>query len=208
MTPCRSVTISAPDPVTVTYHALWMLCALGTVVFATAAAPHVRPIAALAAGLIAGVLWWSPARVPDAAATGMLTCLAAALYLFRPKLRLVAAAFGGALAGMLAALVEMYGVSATVSPLPGIALVVVAIWLARTRPSFAPELLRDEAMLMIGTVGLSVAILPGVLDGWQAATNLAAATERVATASLPMWTLLVLLTTSSCGAFYSLWSRR
>jgi hypothetical protein len=165
-------------------------------------------MAALAAGLIAGVLWWSPGRVPDAAETGLLTFLAAALYLFRPRLRLVTAAFGGALAGMLATLLEMYGISPQVSPLAGIALVAVAIWLARTRPSFAPELLRDEAMLMIGLIGLSVAILPGVLDGWQAATNLAAATERVATASLPVWTLLLLLTTSSCGAFYSLWSRR
>lgn len=193
---------------TLTYHALWMLCALGAVVFATAAAPHVRPITALATGLIAGVVWWSPARVPDAAVTGILTSLAAALYVFRPRLRLVSAAFGGALAGMLAALVEMYGVSPRVSPVAGIALVAVPIWLARTRPSFAPDLLCDEAMLMIGLLGLSVAILPGVMDGWQAATNLAAATERVATTSLPMWTLLLLLTTSSCGAFYSLWSRR
>jgi len=194
--------------VTLTYHALWMLCALGTVVFATAAAPHLRSVAALAAGLIAGLVWWSPARVPDAAVAGLLTLLAATLYLFRPRLRLVAAAFGGALAGMLAALVEMYGISPTVSPLAAIALVAVSIWLARRRPSFAPELLRDEAMLMIGLVGMGVAILPGVLDGWQAATNLAAATDRVATSSLPMWTLLLLVTTSSCGAFYSLWSRR
>ena len=193
---------------TLAYHALWMLCALGTVVFATAAAPHARPMTALAAGVIAGVLWWSPERVPDAAETGILTSLAVALYLFRPRLRLVAAAFGGVLAGMLSALVEMYGISPNVSPLAGIALVAVPIWLARTRPAFAPELLRDEAMLMIGLVGLGVAILPGVLDGWQAATNLSAATERVATASLPMWTLLLLLTTSSCGAFYSIWSRR
>ena len=193
---------------TLTYHALWMLCALGTVIFATAAAAHVRPMAALAAGLIAGVVWWSPGRVPDAADTGLLTSVAAALYLFRPRLRLVTAAFGGALAGMLATLVELQGVSPTVSPLAGIALVAVSIWLARTRASFAPEPLRDEAMLMIGLVGLGVAILPGVMDGWQAATNLAGATERVATASLPMWTLFLLLTTSSCGAFYSLWSRR
>jgi hypothetical protein len=194
--------------VTLTYHALWMLCALGTVVFATAAAPYVRPTAALAAGFVAGVVWWSPERVPDAAETGFLTSLAAALYLFRPRLRLVSAAFGGVLAGMLATLIEMYGLSPQLSPLAGIALVAASIWLARTKPSFAPEPLRDEAMLMIGLVGLTVAILPGVMDGWQAATNLAAATERVAAASVPMWTLFLLLTTSSCGAFYSLWSRR
>lgn len=193
---------------TITYHALWMLCVLAAVVFATGAASRRHTIAALAAGLIGGVLWWSPGRLPDAAMTGLLTPLAAALYLFRPKMRVVAVAFGGALAGMLAALLEVQGVSTMLSPLPGIVLVAVPAALARTRPTFAPEPLRDEAMLMIGVVGLGVAVLPGVLDGWQAAGNLAAATERVATASLPMWTLLLLLTASSCGALHSLWSRR
>lgn len=192
---------------TITYHALWMLCALGAVVCATAASQF-RSIAALAIGLVGGLMWWSPARLPDVAMTGMVTVLAAALYLFYPRLRIVAVAFGGPLAGMLAALIEAQGVSPTVSSLAVILLVAVPIWLGRTRPAFAPELLRDEAMLMISVVGLGVAILPGVLDGWQAATNLSAATERVATASLPAWTLLLLLTTSSCGAFYSLWSRR
>lgn len=193
---------------TITYHALWMLCALGAVVFATGAASHVRSIAALAIGLVGGLVWWSPGRLPDAALTGLLTVLVAALHLFSPRLRIVAVVFGGALAGMFAALLEVQGVSPVVSPLAGIVFVAVPLWLARTRPAFAPEPLRDEAMLTISVVGLSVAILPGVLDGWQAATNLSAATERVATASLPTWTLLLLLMTSSCGAFYSLWSRR
>jgi hypothetical protein len=138
----------------------------------------------------------------------MLTPAAAALYLLRPRLRVLPAAFGGALAGMLAALLEVQGAPAAISPVAGIALVAAPIWLRRTRPSFAPEPLRDEAMLMVSVVGLSVAILPGVLDGWQAATTLAAGTERVATTSLPAWTVLLLLTTSSCGALYSVWSRR
>ena len=193
---------------TITYHALWMLCALGAVVFATGGASQIRSLAALAIGLVGGLMWWSPGRLPDAAATGMLTVLVAALYLFYPRLRIVAVAFGGALAGMLAALLEVQGVSTVVSPLAGIFLVAVTTWLARTRPAFAPELLRDEAMLMISVVGLGVAILPGVLDGWQAATNLSAATERVATASVPIWILLLLLTTTSCGALYSLRGRR
>jgi hypothetical protein len=194
--------------VTIAYHALWLLCALGAVVFATAGASQSRSIAALTTGLVGGLVWWSPGRIPDAAMTGALTALVAALYLFRPRLRIIAVAFGGALAGMLAALLEIQGVSRAVSPLAGIVLVAVPIWLTRTRPAFAPELLREEAMLMISAVGLGVAILPGVLDGWQAATNLSAAAERVATASLPAWTLLLLLTTWSCGALYSVWSRR
>ena len=46
------------------------------------------------------------------------------------------------------------------------------VWLARTRPVFSPETLREEALLIVCTLGLAVAVLPSVLDGWQAAANL------------------------------------
>jgi hypothetical protein len=194
--------------VTLTYHALWMLCALGAAVFATAAAANLRTIAVLVVGFVPGVFWWSGGRLPDAAMAGTLTLVAAAVYLFRPRLRVVAAAVGGILGGMLSAMLQVQGVPASLSPLVSATLIVVAVWLARARPSFAPEQLRDDAMLIVGVLGVSVAILPGVLDGWQAATNLSAATERVPTSALPSWTLLLLIMTSSAGAAYSLWSRR
>ena len=193
---------------TLTYHALWMLCALGAAVFATAAAANLRTIAVLVVGFVPGVFWWSGGRLPDAAMAGTLTLVAAAVYLFRPRLRVVAAAVGGILGGMLSAMLQVQGVPASLSPLVSATLIVVAVWLARARPSFAPEQLRDDAMLIVGVLGVSVAILPGVLDGWQAATNLSAATERVPTSALPSWTLLLLIMTSSAGAAYSLWSRR
>jgi hypothetical protein len=185
-----------------------MLCALGAAVFATAAAANLRTIAVLVVGFVPGVFWWSGGRLPDAAMAGTLTLVAAAVYLFRPRLRVVAAAVGGILGGMLSAMLQVQGVPASLSPLVSATLIVVAVWLARARPSFAPEQLRDDAMLIVGVLGVSVAILPGVLDGWQAATNLSAATERVPTSALPSWTLLLLIMTSSAGAAYSLWSRR
>jgi hypothetical protein len=63
-------------------------------------------------------------------------------------------------------------------------------------------------MLLVGVLGLSVAVLPGVLDGWQAAANLAAPSERTGAASVPMWTLAVLFMSWSLGALHSFWSHR
>lgn len=193
---------------TLTFHVLWMLCALGAVAFAATAGLRVRTIAAMAVGLVAGVVWASPGRLPDPVLIGSLAVIAAGVYLFRPRLRLAIAAFGGLLAGMMTSLIEVQGVPAIMSPVLAVALLAVPAWLARTRPTFAPELLRDEAMLIVGVVGLGVAMLPGVLDGWQAATTLSAASERTSAAAVPIWTVGLLLTASSLGALYSLWSRR
>jgi hypothetical protein len=193
---------------TLTFHVLWMLCALGAVAFAATAGLHVRAMAAMVVGLAVGAAWTSPGRLPDPVLVGSLTVIAAAVYLFRPRLRLATAAFGGVLAGVMTSLLEVQGVPAVLSPVLAAALLALPAWLAHTRPTFAPELLRDESMLIVSVVALGVAVLPGVLDGWQAATTLSAASERTPAAAVPTWTLGVLLTSSLLGACYSLWSRR
>jgi hypothetical protein len=82
------------------------------------------------------------------------------------------------------------------------------VWLAQTRPVFSPETLREEALLIVCTLGLAVAVLPSVLDGWQAARNLNVPVENVAREAIPTWTLSVIATSTLLGAAYALWSRR
>ena len=81
-------------------------------------------------------------------------------------------------------------------------------WLAKTRPRFAPETLREEALLIVCCLGLVVAVVPSVLDGWQAAANLNVRVENVAQQTIPAWTLSVVGMSTVLGAVYSLWSRR
>lgn len=193
---------------TLSFHALWMLCALGAVVFAAAAARHVREQAFMAGGFAAGALLAAPERLPDPAVVGTLAAGAAAVYLFRPRDAMLAAAVGGALAGMWTALLEVQGLPLTVAlVVAGVALVVTT-HLARTRATFAPELLRDEGLLAIAVLGVAVATLPTILDGWQAAGNLSVTSDRPAAAAIPIWTLTVILMSASLGGLYSLWSRR
>lgn len=193
---------------TLTFQALWLLCALGAVVCAAASARRRRDLAGLAIGFVVAVIAASPVRLPDAATVGTLAVVAAAIALFRPRLAILSALIGGALAGMLSALVEAQGLSAFVSPVAAGLLLVVPVWLTRTRPHFAPERIREEGLLGVGLLGLAVTVLPGVLDGWHAAANLAAPTERTLSTMVPAWTMALLLTSTTLGALYSLWSRR
>jgi hypothetical protein len=195
--------------VTLTFHALWMLCALGSVVLAAAAAGSGIPaLVAMAAAFLATVRIVGAAALPDPGLAGAVTVAAAAIFLFRPRYAVFGAALGGALAGMWTGLLEVQGLPSPAAI--GVAAVVlgVARYLTRTRPSFAPEQLRDEGLLAIGLLGLVVATLPGVLDGWQAATNFAATSDRVSQAIVPAWTIALLLSSTTLGAAYSLWSRR
>jgi hypothetical protein len=187
-----------------------MLCALGAVVFAAAAAKgSVRQSAALAGGFGFAALFTSGSSLPDASWTGGLAAAGAAAWLFKPGLRLASAAIGGVLAGSWTALLEVQALPMAAALLIAAALVIVTMRLSRVRASFAPDVLRDEGMLAIGVLGLGVAVMPGVLDGWQAATNLSGAQDRVAEPiAIPMWTLALILTASSLGGLYSVWSRR
>jgi hypothetical protein len=93
------------------------------------------------------------------------------------------------------------------APLVGLGLAATAR-LAQTRPAFSPEALREEALLIVCTLGLGLAVLPSVLDGWQAAANLNVRIENVAQQAIPAWALSVVAASTLLGAVYALWSRR
>lgn len=191
---------------TVTFHALWMLCALGATTFAAAAAPRRRWLVAFAIGFLAIVM--RPGGQPDPEVAGLFAALGAIVYLFRPRYAWLGFVLGGALAGMLVQVVGLVGGPVAVTA-PLVALGLGAtVWLVRTRPAFAPVALREEALLIICTLGLGVAVMPSVLDGWQAAANLNTRIENVAQQAIPMWVLSVVAASTLLGAAYALWSRR
>lgn len=194
---------------TLSFHALWMLCAFGVVVHAATAARRSRDLAALAAGFVLATVIATPQRLPDPAWAGVLTAAAGVVVLFRPRYAVVSAAWGGALGGMFTALTEVQGLHPIAAMAAGAVMAAAPAWLARVRPSFAPEVLCDEALLGLCLLGVVVAIIPGVADGWQAAANLTIEPATpVPTTPVPMWTVALVGTATALGAVYSLWSRR
>jgi hypothetical protein len=194
--------------VTPTFHALWMLCALGALVFA-AAVSSVRTAVAFGLGFALAALFTSGSALPNAVWVGGVTAVAAAAYLFKPRWRPAVFLLGGALAGWWATLLEVQALPFFVAlPIVG-GVVILTMRLSRSRPSFAPDVLTDEGVLAIMVLGLVVAVMPGVMDGWHAATNLSGGQERAGDpVAIPMWTLVVILASTTLGGVYSMWSRR
>jgi hypothetical protein len=194
--------------VTVILLALGMLCALGAATFAAAAAPRRRWLIALAIGFVSAVVLPGAEQPPDPETIGLFAAVSGIVYLFRPRYAWLAMMLGGVVAGMLIPVLGMLGAPVLLTG-PLIALGMAGtVWLAQTRPVFSPETLREEALLIVCTMGLAVAVLPSVLDGWQAARNLNVPVENVAREAIPTWTLSVIATSTLLGAAYALWSRR
>jgi len=194
--------------VTLTFHAVWMLCALSAATFAAAAAPRRGWLVALAIGFlpIAGLA--ARGQPPDPEIAGVLAAAAASVYLFRPRYAWFGIALGGAVAGMLVQVLAILGApSLMAAALVSLGMAATA-WLAKTRPRFSPETLREEALLIVCCLGLVVAVLPSMLDGWQAAANLNVRVENLAQQTIPAWTLSVVAMSMLLGAAYALWSRR
>jgi hypothetical protein len=192
---------------TLFFHLVWMLCALGAVVFAAASAGDRRRAVGFGGGLIAGFVM---ARLgpPDPALVGSLAVGAVAIFLFRPRYADLAAMLGGSVAGLFTAVLQAQGFPFLSTPFVVVTLSGVSAWLARSRPTFAPERLVDEGLLAIGALGILALTLPSILDGWQTAVALAATSSRQASVTLPLWTAAFIVGCLSVGGVYSAWSRR
>ena len=193
---------------TVTVLALWMLCALSAATLAAAAAPRRQWQIAFAIGFVVTAALSRSEQSPDPEVTALFATVGGIVYLFRQRYASLAMVLGGAVAGTLIPVLGLLGAPALVTA-PVIALTMAAtVWLAKTRPGFSPETLREEALLIVSTLGLAVAVLPSVLDGWQVAANLNVRVETVAREAIPAWALSVVATSTLLGAAYALWSRR
>ena len=192
---------------TLDFHALWTLTGVAAVVFATFTAPtwQARAAAALAfAAATAAGAWFGP---PPADATGLVTGLAAAAMLLRPRVASVAPLLAGTLGGAWGIMLAAQDVAPAVAIPVAAVWPIAAMWCAR-QPAFAPGCLRDDALIVLIVLGAVTAVVPGLLDGWRAAVNLSVQSVPAAPMPLPVWTLAVGGSALALGGLYSLWSRR
>jgi hypothetical protein len=194
--------------VTVTFHALWLLAALGAVTFSAAAASRPRCLLALGLGFAGSLALGGFERVPDAELAGLVAAAGGLVFLFLPKYGWLASALGGALAATGTRLMLLLGIPSWLAAAAVVLLMAATVRLTRRRPAFAPDLLREEALLGVCLLGLLVAVIPSVLDGWQAAANLNVAPEAAVPGALPVWALSVIAASTLLGAVHAIWSRR
>jgi hypothetical protein len=197
--------------VTLTFHALWMVCALGAATLAAVPSLSWRNRASLAIGFALSAGWLSSARPPDSPTIGVAAAGAAAVVLLRPDRAAWGLLVAGVLAGSWSALLEAQGVPVSIAIVAAALAPMASLYFASRSPSFLPGRIRDEALLGLIVGGVLVAMLPGVLDGWQAAVNLkiqGAEPGSEAMAAVPVWTMTLGAGALVSGALFSLWSRR
>ena len=192
---------------TLPFYALGMLCSLSAVVFATAAGTSRRSSVSAAAMFCAGAAWTTGVAMPAPEVIGCAAAIGSAVFLLRATWTTTAAALGGALAGAWSGVLAAQGMTWWIAVPLAIALPVAAVF-ARRDPEFATPQVLDEALVIICALGLGVAMLPGLLDGWGAAQSLTMQPADVQNQVVPAWTLAMTGVALGLGAGYSLWSRR
>jgi hypothetical protein len=161
---------------------------------------------ALAAGF-ALMTWFVSHRVIDASWIGGLAAILAAWQLFRPGSPLVMLAAAGALAALWGALLQVWGVPRLLAvPIAAVVPVVSAV-LATRLPSFAPPLLREDAMLAILVLAVMVGVAPTITEGWRSAQVLNTTDPTGASSPLPIWMMSFAGASLALGGLWSLWRR-
>ena len=193
---------------TLTFHALWMVCALGSIVLAAGAARTTGLTLIFTAAFLIAAILAHPGTIPDATVIGAAAATAALLMLCSARWAWCAAALGGAVAGAWVVLLQMQGLDRISSTGLAAAILIGTIWQVRRTRTFAPESMRDEALLIVCLTGAAVAILPGVLDGWQSATTLNVSFDERTVQAIPGWTIGLVAMSLLGGMAHSVWRSR
>lgn len=185
-----------------------MLCALGAAGFAALRAADRAGLTALVLGFGAALLAVAPARFPEPASIGAAAALLAAAALFRPRWSLVPAFAAGVFAGLWVSVLRAQGLPLMPALLLAAALPAAGLTLTTRRPKFAPSVLREEALLLVGGLGLVVALGAQLAAGWRSAAALAAQPLSGQRSAGEGWLAAFVLACVVVGGLYSLWKRR
>jgi hypothetical protein len=187
---------------------LWFFSVMGSVALAAVVAGKRRSLGMILAGFLSGAFLFWDGRVPEPGFVGVIAAVAAGLQLFWPSNIDASAATAGILAAAWGAVLQSYGVVAPVALAAAVVPPMLALLWSHRNPSFAPQPMREEALLMVMLLGLGTAVVPAVTDGWRSASALSSAASEAANRVMPVWVLLLSGTAAVLGGVWSLWRHR
>ena len=156
--------------------------------------------------------WWAQQPfAPTTPAIALAAGLMAIWQVVRAPRGPYSALVAGLLAGFWTAALNQQGLPLSIAIPAAAILPAMSAYLRARQPAFAPPALREEALLVLGVVGIAGAALPGMADGWHAAVNFSAQggqPSNPADAPLPVWALAAASVALVSGGLFSLWSRR
>jgi hypothetical protein len=162
---------------------------------------------AMACGFGLASWWIGSGRPVDAAWAGGLVAAVAAAQLVRPRHPAYMTAASGALAALWASLLHAQGLPQPIAMASGAALPIASAYLSLRTAAFAPPLLQEEGLVAVLAIGIIVAVLPTVAQGWQSAIALNLADKGAAPPLMPAWLLSFVGASMTLGALSSLWRR-
>ena len=189
-------------------HVVGMLCALAAAVFAALRVADRVSAAALVVGFGSALVAVTPGRFPEPAAIGAAAVVLAGAALFRPRWWLATAFGAGALGGVWVSVLRAQGLPLAPALLLAAAVPAAALLLRTRRPKFAPSVLREEALLLVGGLGLVVALGPRLVAGIKSADAFAAQPLSGEQNAGVGWLAAFVAACVVLGALYSLWKRR
>ena len=183
-------------------HAVSLLCALAAAVFATSVRDG-RGALAAAAGFLAGVAWLQSAPGWTGVAVGGVAGLSLARPLGAPASSAVSLAAGLA-GGLWSRMLVGYGLPPWAAWLLALGVIAVAAACSGREPRFAPPAVREDALAVLGVLGLAVAAAPGMGAGWRAAQAMNLEADDMIQAGVHPGVLLGLAAVVALGGLHAL----
>jgi hypothetical protein len=188
---------------------LLMLCGLGAVTLTVTARQRLEVGGALLVSILIVGARIPVERLPDARWIGCVVAGVAVVLVFRPTVRWLGPLCGGAIAGLLGGLLEAQGVAFSIAAPAAVLFPAASAYCSLRKPGFAPDDLRQEAILATAALGLTVAVIPEVTAGWQSALALNREQENGGPNQIiANWVLVLSAASLALGGLFSLLRRR
>lgn len=187
--------------------AVWLLCLCTAVALPLRATRGRTDAAALSAGFASIVLvglWLPISAAGIALSLGGVT----AWQLLKPSRSTLASFWSGAAASAGAATQNDLGAPWLLALPLAFAIAFGAWWQVQRKPDFSLPTLRTQALMGLTWLGLLIAAMPGVIDGWHSAQTLTRTVEASTDQTIPPWIWPCALTALLLGFLRGVWGRR
>jgi hypothetical protein len=189
-------------------HAAGVLAALAAAVFAAQCASG-RAVLVLSIGSIAAAAVALSSAAPlERMTLGFCVVAAAVVALTRPRWWWLAPAAAGGFGGAWISILEAQGLPWLPAALAAGVLLVATVGVAQRRREFMSAELRDEALVLVASLALLLAVGPDVVAGWRSSVALKSEPLAAAGPEIGPWLGTVVVAAVLLGGAYSLWKRR
>jgi hypothetical protein len=188
-------------------HAAGILAALAAAVFA-AQCTRGRAAFVLLGVFVGAAFAFARFGSPDVPTFGFCLVAAAVTMLARPQWTLLPGLAAGIAAAGWISILEAQGLPWLPGALAAAGLLAVGAGLAARRRGFMSAEVRDEALVLVASFALLLAVGPDVVDGWRSSVALKAGPLAAAGPQVGPWLGALVVGVVLLGAAYTAWKRR